>query len=396
MKNTIILKIAWRNLSLHRLRTVLTIAGFAVGAAAVLFLMGFGYGLERLVASQVSGDDAFLMLDIAPISQEIAPLNDDAVDKIAQQGAVSAVEPTAAVSARATLDSQEKDVALQAASGRFMDWRNIALETGESNIVGDEALVNKQLADQWAKDNNLSLVGKQIKADVVVSKELAGKDESVTAKGKQFIIKGIVRDDAAPKIYCALDAAKKMGAANYSSARVRVGDRASVSAVRSFIENMGYKTEYIGDTVTQINDVFRVFKSILGSFGAIALVVAIIGMFNTLTISLMERMRELALMKVLGIKPSALVKLVLAEALLVGLLGALSGVAFGFIAGGVSNEILAAYARKAGGITVSVFYFPFVLIAGVVAASILVSLLTGLLPARRATRVSPLKVFRYE
>ena len=396
MKNSIILKIAWRNLSLHRLRTILTIAGFAVGAAAVLFLMGFGYGLERLVASQVSGDDAFLMLDIAPISQEIAPLNDDQLDKINKFSGISAIEPTIAVSARASVNSQEKDVAILASSPRFLDWRNFVLETGDSGISGGDVLINKQLAQQWAKDNETSLIGKQIKADVVVSKEIAGKDESISTKDQQFTIKGIVRDDMAPKIYSSLDTVKKLGAANYSSARIRVGDKSSVAPARSFIENMGFKTEYIGDTVTQINDVFRVFKSILGSFGAIALIVAIIGMFNTLTISLMERMRELALMKVLGIKPSALVKLVLAEALLVGFFGALSGVVFGFIAGGISNEILAAYARRAGGISVSVFYFPFVLVAGVIIASILVSLLTGLFPARRATRVSPLKVFRYE
>ncbi len=396
MKNTIILKIAWRNLSLHRLRTVLTITGFAVGSAAVLFLVGFGYGLERLVAKQVSGDDAFLMLDIAPISQEIAPLNDDILDKIGGLNNVSAIEPSAAVSARATVDSNQQDVAILATSIRYMDWRNITIQNGDSQIGDSEVLINEQLADAWAKDNTASLVGRQIKADVVISKELAGKDESVTAKDQMYTIGGIVRDDLTPKIYSAMDSVKKIGVVNYSSARVRVGEKGSVSAVRSFFENMGFKTEYIGDTVTQINDVFRVFKSILGSFGAIALVVAIIGMFNTLTISLMERMRELALMKVLGIKPSALIKLVLAEALLVGFFGALAGVLFGMIAGGISNEILMAYAQKAGGVSVSVFYFPFILIVGVILASILVSLLTGLLPARRATRVSPLKVFRYE
>lgn len=396
MKNTIILKIAWRNLSLHRLRTVLTITGFAVGAAAVLFLVGFGYGLERLVAKQVSGDDAFLMLDIAPISQEIAPLNDSILDKIGGLNNVSAIEPSAAVSARATVDSNEQDVAILATSIRYMDWRNITIQNGDSQIGDNDVLINGQLADAWAKDNTASLIGKQIKADVVISKELAGKDESVTAEDQTYTIKGIVRDDMTPKIYSAMDTVKKIGVVNYSSARVRVGDKGSVSAVRSFIENMGFKTEYIGDTVTQINDVFRVFKSILGSFGAIALVVAIIGMFNTLTISLIERMRELALMKVLGIKPSALVKLVLAEALLVGFFGAIAGVLFGMIAGGISNEILMAYAKRAGGVSVSVFYFPFLLIIGVIVVSVLVSLVTGLLPARRATRVSPLKVFRYE
>jgi len=395
MKNRIIFKIALRNLRQHGLRTSLTVAGFAIGAAAIIFLLGFSYGLERLVVSQVSGEDAFLMLDVAPVSQELAPLNGAALEKIGGLGGVANAEPAVDLSARASSSGEKIDAVLTGTTQRYLDWLNVSAIEGRGTLAKDAVLVNQALADKLAAGGG-SIVGSQIALDIIVPKELTVDGVAATAADKNFPVIGVVRDEAPPRIYLAARETTEMGAVNYTRFRAMASDKKDIPSVRNLIGSMGYKTDYIGDTVAQINEVFRIFKSILGSFGAIALAVAILGMFNTLTISLMERMREIALMKVLGIKPWATVKLITAEALLVGLMGTILGVALGIAGGLVTDRILMSYAKSFGGSSASVFYFPTLLLLLAVLAAVLISVATAALPIRRALKIEPLNVFRYE
>jgi len=395
MKNGVIVKIALRNLRQHSLRTLLTVAGFAIGTAAIIFLLGFSYGLERLVVLQVSAEDAFLMLDVAPVSQELTPLNGDALQKISRIGGVANIEPAVDLSARARGDGEKIDAVLTGTTQKYLSWFNVDVVDGKGILARDAVLVNQTLERKLAAEGK-SVVGSQITLDVVVPRELAADGVAATAEDKRFLIAGVVRDEAPPRIYLATRGTTELGAVNYTRFRVMVSEKEDIPSVRNLIGNMGYKTDYIGDTVAQINEVFRIFKSILGSFGAIALAVAVLGMFNTLTISLMERMREIALMKVLGIKPWAVVKLVTAEALLVGLMGTISGVVLGIAGGLVTDRILMSYAESFGGGSVSVFYFPVPLLLLAILAAVLISVVTAALPIRRALKVEPLDVFRYE
>jgi len=397
MKNRIIFEIAWHNMALYRLRSVLTILGFAIGSGAIMFLLGFGYGLERLVTSQVSGADAYLMLDTAPVNQAVAPLNDNILQMMSGIGGVSAVAPEADLSARAAYQDKTVDLALIAVTKEFFDWRNIAtVAEAKGDATGGGVAINTALAATLTGDKPQTLLGKEITLDIITPKELTASGESIATSGQVYRVAKVVKEDGAPKIYGDTELAKSLGVANYTQARVRVTDKEKVADVRSRIENAGFKTNYIGDTVDQINDVFRVFKSILGSLGAIALAIAIIGMFNTLTISLMERVKEIALMKVLGMKRKVVTKIIIAEALIIGALGAAVGVVLGLMAGVTVNAVISSYARRAGGEAVSVFYFPLGLILGTVFGAMVITVLTSLLPVRRANRVNPLHVFRYE
>jgi ABC-type antimicrobial peptide transport system permease subunit len=159
---------------------------------------------------------------------------------------------------------------------------------------------------------------------------------------------------------------------------------------------MGLKTQYVGDTVSQINQVFGIFRAVLAAFGVITLIVAILGMFNTLTISLLERIKEVALMKMLGMRRKDINSIFLTESVLLGLAGGIFGMLLGVLAGKIVNLILNHYARNMGGEAVTVFYSPVIFIVAIVAVSILVGFLTGIYPARRAVKVKALDVLRYE
>ena len=119
-------------------------------------------------------------------------------------------------------------------------------------------------------------------------------------------------------------------------------------------------------------------------------------MFNTLTISLLERIKEIALMKMLGMRRRDINNIFLTESIILGLVGGVFGLLLGVLAGKVANIVFNNYAKSMGGEAVSVFYYPVALLACIVLGSFLVGVLTGLYPARRAVKVKSLDVLRYE
>ena len=119
-------------------------------------------------------------------------------------------------------------------------------------------------------------------------------------------------------------------------------------------------------------------------------------MFNTLTISLLERMKEVALLKILGMKKRDISIIFLTESIIFGIFGGFIGIIIGFGLGGIISSIFNAYALRAGGNRIELFYAPLWFIIVMVAFSVGVGLLTGLYPSRRASRVAPLDVIRYE
>lgn len=135
---------------------------------------------------------------------------------------------------------------------------------------------------------------------------------------------------------------------------------------------------------------------ILGAFGLIALIVASIGTFNTLTISLLERTREIGLFKALGMRNRDVYKLFLSESLIIGFLGGILGVAVGILAGMGIDALIALYAHKTGAENIVIFTTPWVFAAGTAGLSLVIGFVTGWYPSRRAVKMNPLDALRYE
>jgi len=225
---------------------------------------------------------------------------------------------------------------------------------------------------------------------------LMGKAENSEVPNQSYKAVGIVNDDSSPKIYANYDNLRKIGLLNYSQFKVEVSDKNKVPEIRKQIENMGLKTQYVGDTVAQINQVFGIFRAILVAFGLITLIVSVLGMFNTLTISLLERIKEIALMKMLGMRKKDINNIFLTESIMLGFTGGIIGIILGVLSGKAINCVLNYYAKSMGGDPVTVFYSPWSFILIIIVISILIGLLTGLYPARRAVKVKSLDVLRYE
>jgi len=400
MDKVFILKLAFRNLFSHPLRSLLTLAGIVIGIGAIVFLVSFAFGIERLVTGQVTGGDAFKLVDVGTGNSLVVSLNDKSVDKIRKYSFVKNTEVIINTAGKVQKDSDHSmDTGFYGTTPTYLNWLGYYIKWGkmfQESTSKKQVVVNLGLIKFLGDEDPASYIGRSYKFDIIIPKELSETSENLESKDQEYIISGIINDESQPFAYTYYKNVNEIGSKNYSQAKVEVAETAQVPAIRKQVENMGFKTQYVGDTVQQITEIFNIFKLILGGFGLIALVVAALGMFNTLTISLLERTKEVALMKVLGMKKKDVRIIFLTESMIFGFLGGAIGVLLGLILGRIGNSILNYFALQAGGNPVSVFYYPVGFIAIMMVFSLIIGLVTGLYPARRASRVNALDVIRYE
>lgn len=402
MDKKFLIKLAYRNLMTHKLRTILTLTGVVIGVSAVVFLVSFGSGVERLVTQQITGADAFLLIDVGTDNSQIIKLDSPLVEKIKDIPGVVSIEGTVDIAAKAKKDNITMDTTFIAATPSYLDWSGKRIQYGHNlkNITEAEKdktlVVNTNYLNFLGSDKAKNYLGKKVVFDIVVPKEFAKNGELKNYENQEFEIVGIIKSDLPPTVYTNYANFASYNVDTYSQVKARVAERSRVDTIRKQIEALALKTQYVGDTVNQVTQVFSIFKVVLGSFGLIALLVALLGMFNTLTISLLERIKEVALMKILGMSRRDIRNLFVTEALSLGLIGGALGLVWGVILGTIINLILNFFAIRAGGESVLVFYYPYTFVIAIIVVAVLVGFVTGIYPARRAAKVNPLDILRYE
>ena len=134
----------------------------------------------------------------------------------------------------------------------------------------------------------------------------------------------------------------------------------------------------------------------LALFGGIALIVSAIGMFNTMTVTLLERTNEIGIMRTIGASPSSIKVLFLSESIVMGFLGGIVGIIIGVGGGTLINFLLNTLATRMGGMAISLFRFPLVFLSFIAIFSAVMGFFTGVFPARRASSLNPLDAIRYK
>lgn len=259
---------------------------------------------------------------------------------------------------------------------------------------GKEVLVSSGLLSILDVSDADTILGKTISLEYIISGGLTkGFGGKVISQPTEYTVVGVIADDLQQIVYAPLSELESMGVDKYSLAKVLVSDESQLRQARDRIETLGLSTRSIADTLQQVNRLFTVMRFLLGSFGLIAFVVALFGMFNTLTVSLLERTREIGVMKTFGTTDTDIVKLLFAESTIIGIVGAFLGVFFGVLLGkGVDLFLYFFRADK----SLLLFQFPWVFLLWVFLFTVLVGFLTGLYPARRAKHISALDALRYE
>ncbi|MBT4849458.1 ABC transporter permease [Candidatus Parcubacteria bacterium] len=152
----------------------------------------------------------------------------------------------------------------------------------------------------------------------------------------------------------------------------------------------------LSDTIEQANKIFGIVQLVLGLFGLIALIVSAIGMFNTMTITLLERINEIGIMRSIGVTKRDIRYLFLFESMVIGFLGGLSGVIIGFLGGELVNLFFNLLAKNFGGQTFDLFVSPSWFIIFIMVFSTLIGLVTGIYPSKQAASLNPLEALRYK
>jgi putative ABC transport system permease protein len=449
-------ELAVRNLREAVLRNSLTTLGVAVGIASLVAMLSLGVGLQQLANQRLERSGLFNAIFVAPRSDvrgfgrrrdqpppttgESRPLDEFARLEMAKLTNVTEVYPqirfvtevrfggnpyptmVAGVPASARSDGAFEGMQGGFFSGPSADEAILQIEFAKELSKSPSSLIGQDLVVRYPERQALSLPGANKTAP-----RAAGNGGSPTAgftvvlREKKFRIVGIVSTEpeggfggfGRSRLFIPLEIAEALRIAQasdlreimrgqgsqqptYSSLTVRVKGPQQVADVEAAIKKMGFAAFSLLDTTRNLRLFFTVFDLLLGIFGSLALAVATLGIINTLVMAILERRREIGILKALGAADRDVLQLFFAEAGVMGLLGGIFGVGLGWLIGRALTLGTNIYLRRQELPTVNISAVPWWLVLGAIAFAVVVSLAAGIYPASRAARLDPVEALRYE
>jgi putative ABC transport system permease protein len=182
----------------------------------------------------------------------------------------------------------------------------------------------------------------------------------------------------------------------YATATVRVERPQDTEEVERAIKDMGFGAFSVADVMQSQKRAFILLDLLLGLVGSIALTVASLGIVNTMVMSILERTREIGVMKAIGAGDGDVRRIFLIEAALIGLTGGIAGVALGWGVGRLINIGANIYLERQGVPAANLFLIPWWLTAGGILFAVMVGLIAGGFPASRAARLDPIQALRHD
>ncbi len=460
MKSYDMLELAVRNLRQSKLRNGLTTVGISVGVASLVAMLSLGVGLQQLATRRLAGSGMFDTVFVASkvdargwdreedrkdSSLEKAPaLDEGARDKMAHLQYVTEVEPEIRVMGEILYGGQTH---FGFVTGLPMSAReNEAFDNLQGKFFSrsdaDEVILLNDFAKELDPKDPKALIGKEVTLRYGEHQPLAADSESsgrpqmsgeqgsgnanagddygfsVVRKMQPLKVVGIVDEEpyggmrtvSRGRIFLPVDLTEKLNMAQFSDMRsslrgqgktfmtlaVRVKDPAKVAQVQDAIKQMGFRTFSVLDATKSLRRFFTVLDLFLGIFGSLALAVATLAIINTLVMAVLERRREIGVMKAIGASDGDVKRLFFAEAGAMGFFGGVLGIALGFAIGKAINVGTGIYLRNHQLPAEPVWILPAWLIGAAIVFSIIVSLLAGLYPASRAARLDPVQTLKYE
>lgn len=394
MKITDVFYISKDTFRANKLRSFLTISAVVIGIGAIVFLLSLGRGLERVTIERISTSYALRLLAVTKGKSETALLNAAAVDDMRKLPNVEFASPRISFSSKVTLGDISTESVLHSIQAEYTDLELDAVQDGEYFTAEKKGVViSTALVKLLELENGRAALGKELNVDVLVPKGSTG--EFTTAK-KTFPILGVILDEEENYLFVNLQELSDLTVDEYQGVKVVVKTPDVLQETRVVLQDKGYVLESPADTLREVNIVFNVVKVILGLFGFVALVVASIGMFNTLTISLLERTRDVGIMKSIGATNRDILAIFLIEALMMGIIGGMIGIGIGWLIGFGVNRGINYLAERYGGLPVELFIVTWDMVWATLVLSVILGLFTGLYPSWRASRLNPLWALRYE
>ena len=397
----ILLSMAYKNLLFKRLRTFLTVLGVVIGIGAIVFLVSLGLGLQKVVTDEIVGSNSVKAIDVSSPKPKTIKLNEDAVNKFAQYPKVESVAQTFSFAGKVVFQSSNTDTVINGSDQNYLELSSFKLVEGEKIAIpsDDQVIVNTSLLKTIGISDNAKIMKQKIKLVIPKDKrqEASGGAEVKEDFEKEVTVVGVIDSGSGAEVFTTYTLLLSSGFQDYNQVKVVVNTKEDVPAVRKQIESLGFITASPVDTLEQINQVFTILNFLLAGFGGIGMVIAVLGMFNTLTISLLERTKEIGLLISLGARRKDVKRLFVIEALALSFMGAVFGLIAAWGLGKGINMALYNLAQSRGVLdTFSVFFIPIWLIIGILAFTAITGLIVVAYPPRRASRISPIDALRHE
>lgn len=384
------------------MRTWLTILGMGVGTGAVVILVGLGFGLQQIILEQIVFGETLLSLGVSSTGSRSLQINDETVAEMERIPNVLDVAPLARFPALITYKGLTGNLFLQGAEPPYIRYSGITPTAGDVFTDDDAAdetsvMLSPAVLKLFAIEDPEAMIGQLVTFRLLVPSIETPEEVDEILIDKQFRVKGITKEEGVLNALIMLPELKKhVGVEEYDRAQVRVDASENLPLVEKALIEQGFRVTALSKTVEQASKIFQGIQAVLAAFGGIALIVSAIGMFNTMTVTLLERTKEIGIMRMIGASPTDIKLLFVSESVLVGFLGGVSGIVMGVGLGLILNFILNALATQFGGQSVKLFAFPMWFLTFIAVFSAAVGYLTGVFPARRASLLNPLDAIRYE
>ncbi len=430
------------NLWKKKLRTFLTTFGVVIGIGALVSMFSFGQGIQKNVTERFRELGLFNYINVfsgseqgsteQPEPNKITLLDDELIEQITQMEGVESAFPEIRFPAMIRFKDQEDFTLIQALPATVYQSDLIKLCAGtvydsdepNSLIISDALLRSLKIEDPHVA------IGQQIEVATLIidiglfnpaaiASVLQGQTMPFARQSYTFTIVGVIErgEFGGPTplrsdVYIPIGASEKMKKLSltsiwdffqptghkqgYSMVGVRVSSIKYIDPVKKQLEELGLKTFAFIDELQELKKVFLLMDMFLFAIGMIAITVASLGIINTMVMSILERYREIGIMKAVGASDRDVKKIFLFESATIGFLGGVFGLALGWAVSVLINSVVNCFLGGRGVPYIDYFSFPWWLCLGAIAFSILVSLAAGVYPALRAARVDPVVALRHD
>ena len=401
-----IIQLSTRVFKTNKLRTALTVLGIGVGIGTILFLVSLGFGLQKTILEQITTSDALLSLDVLSEASSMIELDQEGLDKMKSISEVTEASPIANIPAQIEIGELSSGITVNAVSPSYFRLSGTQTEKGElfkegekhKIIISSAALKALDVSDYGEALSKIASLKLYLPKKTEIDNENGNLVEEIEEINLEndFQIAGVIEDDSMSYVYLSLSDISHLNLPSFSRAKIKVSHQEELESVRGQITEMGFTVSALSDTIEEANKIFQAVQIVLSLFGAVALIVSAIGMFNTMTIALLERTQEIGIMKSLGASNKDIWKLFLVESVIIGFLGGVSGILVGLAGGEIINFGVNKLAGSLGGDAVDLFHTPTEFMMIILIFSTVVGFLTGLYPARRAAGMNALVALRYK
>jgi putative ABC transport system permease protein len=446
--------LAARNLREAVLRNSLTTLGIAVGVASLVAMLSLGVGLQRMASRHLKSSGLFDTVVVTsrrdlrafsrdqelsgPSAAESPDLDEAARKRIESvPGVVEAYpdlrfitelryenKPHLTMVAGLAYSSRDSD-SFEGMQGKFFSsdqaheiivQKNFAAELlGKAPARGPDEinvaevakpLLGKQLVMRYSErtpsgnaqdPSSYSILSRELSLTIVGVTDLDPDSMRGAARARLFLPEKLLETIHPMQAYDFRDPTHASpNVPTYGTVVAHVAGASKVLSVEEAIKKMGFNTFSILDATRSMQRFFKILDLFLMIFGSLALTVASIGIINTLIMAVLERRREIGIMKAIGASDQDVRGLFFAEAGAMGVFGGVLGVLLGWLIGTAINFGTNTYLHRQGFPPEHIWALPFWLVLFAVAFAVIVSLLSGIYPAARAARLDPVQALRYE